>query len=403
MFKYSLVPQVTEGIDCLTPEDIMELDAYCRQRYIDFVPNQNCFGHMHRWLAREEYKHLEVGYPQEKTGTINPLLEEANDLVDMIFDSLLPYYDSEYVNIGLDEAFGLGKFQLEDCCREHGSDNVFLDYLNRLSDRIGEKYNKKVQFWADMITSYPDSFYRIPKGSVALEWGYEVMSTTKMEKHCKDLKSKGVEFYVCPSVDTYLSLTGRFDVASFNLRTTAEIGRNYGAKGYLVTDWHYEQDPQFGIWSFLPAAVGGQYSWNVEEEQKQLVMETYFERRARDFLDFFFFEGKSVSEQLQRLANYFLLEPERVRLGTMCGMLLPFPMETTSYGAYFDIKDCGDDFYFDNVVRYVEGILVDLENLDMDQQYKREIVINAKIIILSAKLCKVRLHMKIDAETLIVL
>ena len=45
-FKYAAYPKETADFDCLTPEDIEELDAYCRQRFIDLVPNQNSFGHM---------------------------------------------------------------------------------------------------------------------------------------------------------------------------------------------------------------------------------------------------------------------------------------------------------------------------------------------------------------------
>ena len=38
-FKYAAYPKETADFDCLTPEDIEELDAYCRQRFIDLVPN----------------------------------------------------------------------------------------------------------------------------------------------------------------------------------------------------------------------------------------------------------------------------------------------------------------------------------------------------------------------------
>ena len=45
------------------------------------------------------------------------------------------------VNIGLDEAYGLGKYNLEDICNEKGREHVFMDWLNKLADH-GQKLLK---------------------------------------------------------------------------------------------------------------------------------------------------------------------------------------------------------------------------------------------------------------------
>ena len=398
-FKYPLFPEVTEGFDCLTPADIRALEKYAADRFIDLVPNQNCFGHMGAWLEREEYKHLEVSDGKERTYTINPLLPEANRLVDKIFDSLLPYFRSEYVNIGLDEAYGLGRYQLEDYCKTHGKDTLFMENLGRIAAYVRDRHGKRVQFWSDMIIGYPASLEKLPEGATVLEWGYEVMSERKMEKHCRYLHEKGIDFYVCPSANTHFSLTGRFETSAYNIRTSAELGRIYGAKGCMLTDWSMDQEghPHSLVWSYLPIALGGMYFWNVEEEQKGRIMETYFERLSCDFLDLFVF-GESVARHLHRLSNYYLLEPERVRLGTMCGMTLWQEIGKTGYGAYFDLKDCGDDFYFDNVIRYIEKVCADVKTLAFDEDYKQEISLGADTVILAAELCKLRMHGRLDAK-----
>ncbi len=33
--------------------EIRQLDAFCRARHVELVPNQNCLGHMNRWLAHD--------------------------------------------------------------------------------------------------------------------------------------------------------------------------------------------------------------------------------------------------------------------------------------------------------------------------------------------------------------
>ncbi len=400
-FKYPLLPAATEGIDCLTPEDITELDEYCAERHIDLVPNQNCLGHMGKWLARDEYKHLAVGAGIESTGTINPLLPESRELVDTLFESLLPYFRAGYVNVGLDEAYGLGKHELKEICEERGVDGFFMDYLNDINERVGKKYGKRIQFWADMIINYPDSFERIPRGAIAMEWGYELIQSQLMTEHCAALRDKGADFYVCPSCNTHFTFTGRFDVTSFNLRTAGEVGRKYGAMGYLVTDWGmgYEGHPHFGVWSFIPAALGGQYAWNVGEEQNGENFKVGFIRGAMDFVDFFRFGGVKVSDFLYRASNYYLLEPDRIHCGTMCGQLFPFPIEKTGYFHLFDLKNYGDvDFYFDNVIRYMNDIAADVEALEIDSQYKREILVNMKSVVLSAEICKIRMNKTVTPE-----
>lgn len=48
-------------ISLLSVDDILELDSYCRERFIQLVPNQNSFGHFHRWLKHDNYrKYAEV-------------------------------------------------------------------------------------------------------------------------------------------------------------------------------------------------------------------------------------------------------------------------------------------------------------------------------------------------------
>ena len=47
-FAYQQHRQVWQNASPMTAEETLALDAYCRQRNVDLVPNQNSFGHMHR-------------------------------------------------------------------------------------------------------------------------------------------------------------------------------------------------------------------------------------------------------------------------------------------------------------------------------------------------------------------
>ncbi len=392
-FKYAAYPKETADFDCLTPENIVELNVYCQERFIDLVPNQNSFGHMYTWLRKPDFHHLGLYEREDEVpSTLNPLLPESFEFVCNLYKSLLPYFTSDYVNIGLDEAYGLGRYQIEEYCKQKGKDVVFMEWLNKLNDHIKENYGKKVMFWADMIYNYPQSYHMVPKDAVALEWGYELIQSQRMTAHCIAYRDAGVRYYVCPSVNTHGSLTSRMDVTTFNLRTCAELAVEYGAEGYLVTDWgdggHYQQ----WCWSMQPIALGGQYGWNPGKQQDGESFKADFIRAAEDFTDDYFFGGAKVSRLMYRMANYYLLEPERVHVCTMSAKQLTLPLSETKYAHLFDMKDSGDDFYFNNVTAYVRKVMADIEKLDFDERLKREIRVTAWMIELGSEICKVKLH-----------
>ena len=391
-FKYAAYPEETADFDCLTPEDIQELDAYCRERFIDLVPNQNSFGHMYTWLKKPAFHHLGLYEGDEVPSTLNPLLPESFQFICNLYASLLPCFSSEYVNIGLDEAYGLGRYQIEAYCREKGKDVVFMEWLNKLSDHIRSTYGKKVMFWADMIYNYPQSYSMVPKDAVALEWGYELIQSQRMTDHCIAYRNAGVRYYVCPSTNTHGSLAGRMDVTTFNIRTCGELASEYGAEGLLLTDWGDGGHAQSWVWSMNPIALAGQYGWNPGPKQDGESFKAYFIRDAERFVDDWFFGGVHVSRLLYRMANYYLLEPERVHVCTMSAKEINLPVSQTKYAHLFDIRDSGDDFYFDNVTDYVRRVMADIEKLDFDETWKREIRLASRLIRFGSELCKVKLH-----------
>ena len=389
-FKYAAYPEETAHFDCLTPEDIRELDAYCKERFIDLVPNQNSFGHMYTWLKKPHFHHLGLFEADETPSTLNPTLPESFDFMCNLYKSLLPHFSSEYVNIGLDEAYGLGKYQIEEYCREKGRDVVFMEWLNKLNDHIASTYGKKVMFWADMIYNYPQSYHMVPKDAVALEWGYEYIQSQRMTDHCIAYRDAGVRYYVCPSVNTHSSYTSRMDVTTFNIRTCAELAVEYGAEGILLTEWG--GGGQFGVWCLTPIALCGQYGWNIGKMQDGETFKADFIRASEDYVDEMYFGGKPVSRLMYRMANYYLLEPERVHVCTMSAQLLLKPLLTTNHAYLFDLKDSGDDFYFDNVSDYVRRVMADIEKIDFDPLMKTEIRLTAWLIEIGSEVCKLKLH-----------
>jgi len=406
-FKYTQFPEYVKDVKCLTVEDIEYLDNYCAERFIDLVPNQNSFGHMHHWVNKPELKHLALSEGDTVYGTLNPLLDESVELMDKIYGSLFPYFKSKYAHIGLDEAFGLGRFQTKEACERDGIDTVFVNYLNKLNTVVNEKYGKEIQFWDDMIISHPESFDKFPKNVTAVEWGYGIISTQMMEQRCRVLQEKGVRYYVAPGTAAWEALTSRVGVMEFNVRTAAELGRKYGAVGFMMTDWGMPADGhmQFLVHSYFPCAMAAQYGWNVGREQDRQSFKNAFRFGAMEYLDKNVFHGEKVGELMYKLGRYYYLEPHKIHGMTMCASALFYPLTQRFFGnpdlddaVIYDMDKLDDPFYFENVIEYVTKVRNAFIATEFDERLKREILVNAEMILIGAEISLIKTNKAVSEE-----
>ena len=268
-FAYRNHPIVWEKASPLTGEEIMALDAYCRERFVELVPNQNAFGHMTRWLIHEPYAHLAEapegwtspwGQHYDEPFTVTPT-DESLALVRELLDELLPHFSSRQVNVNADETFDLGQGVSKDLVEELGVGRVYLDFLLKIYQEVTAR-GHTMQFWGDIIVQHPDLTSELPRDAIALEWGYE--AGHPFDEHGEIFASSGVPFYVCPGTSSWRTLAGRTDNAIGNLRSAAENGLKHGAIGYLNTDWGDEGHMQPLPVSYLGFLVGAAESWNHE-------------------------------------------------------------------------------------------------------------------------------------------
>lgn len=265
-FAYSNHRTVWEHASPLTAGEILALDAYCRERFIDLVPNQNSFGHMHRWFEHERYLPLaEVETEFESPwGTIappyslSPAVPQSLDLLDELFAELLPNFTSQMFNVGCDETIDLGLGKSKAQVEQHGKGRVYLDFVLNIYERV-TAHNRTMQFWGDIINQYPDLVPEIPKDTIALEWGYE--ADHDFAGKARLFADSGVPFYVCPGTSSWNTIAGRTENCIGNTRSAVENGLKHGAIGVLNTDWgdngHWQTLPV----SYLGFAYGAALSW----------------------------------------------------------------------------------------------------------------------------------------------
>ena len=365
-FAYESFPQVWELETPVTGDEILQIDAYCRERYIELVPNQNSFGHMEHWLARPEFNHLaEIPegfmlpdnmydhdlYPDGlfmQAGTFHTGDPEVLSLLGTMYDDLLPYFTSSLFNVGCDETYelGLGKSKAE--ADSAGKGQLYLSFLQKIH-KLAAARGKTMQFWGDIIIQHPELIPQLPKDIIAMEWGYS--AGHPFEADTLKFREAEIPFYVCPGTSSWNSLTGRTDNMLANLRSAAVHGKTNGAAGYLITDWG-----DFGHWQHLPVSYAGfiygaALSWNVENN---------LDADIAGYLNHSVFRDRSakIGSMLLDLGNYYKLESGTLRPNdSEMSMLLRSRLDNMG------IVQKLTSIHFDQLEAYISAIEDQLEEL----------------------------------------
>lgn len=274
-FAYRDHQQVWQDASPLTPADIQALDTYCRDRYIELVPNQNSFGHMERWLRHPAYHHLAEspnGFEHPISGwkefgsTLKPTPQSAA-FADSLFAELLPNFTSRQLNVGGDEPWELGQGYSREGVAARGKTRVYLDHLLRIQEKVHAR-GCRMQFWGDIIINQPELARELPGDVTALLWGYEVDHPFAV--HCQAMRDAGANFLVVPGTSTWNSIGGRLYTALPNIDAAARNAIQHQANGLLLTDWGDNGHHQSHLTSILPILHAAARSWNFQEQALDL-------------------------------------------------------------------------------------------------------------------------------------
>lgn len=271
-FAYRGHERVWRGASPLTPSQIRRLDAACQAVGIELVPNQNSFGHFHRWLIHEPYRQLAEcpdGIEHPFSASREPFSLCATDprslnLLDELYGQLLPCFASRQLNVGLDETFDLGQCRSADACRERGKSSVYLDFVRRLRD-LAARHGRSIQMWGDIVLEKPEQIEELPADVTVLAWGYE--ADHPFDDQARRFRASGRPFYLCPGTSSWLSFAGRTHNALHNLARAAIAGEASGAEGYLICDWGDRGHLQPWIASLPGLVAGAEFAWTTARAQ----------------------------------------------------------------------------------------------------------------------------------------
>ncbi len=385
VFEFEHFKKYIEGKDVLTIEELKKIKKYCIENFIELVPVQNGFGHMEKWLKIPELEDLAIKRDDGgECDTINPFDDRSVELVDTLYSDLFPYFNSEYVNIGMDEPHSLGMGQTKEACEKEGKDNVYISFLNRIIKLVNEKYNRTPMFFDDIIFEKPECIEKIEGNCVVMDWGYE--TETPFTARCELLSRLGLKFYTCPGTSTWGSYTGRFDNMIYNIENAVKACIAYNGEGMLLTDWGDGGHPQCIAMSYIPYVFGACCSWNYKSSLydfsywKKVDIVKYIE----EYLDKFIFKKEGVAKILHRMANYYLLENQNrfneTYIKSDTSAYIKETVPTTGW-----LKPILSKKETVNIENYMLDLKEELTALGTDTPYFDDIILNCDMVILFAR------------------
>jgi len=253
-FAFRRHPNIGQGWGALTPEELMALDTYCHDRYVDLVPCLQSFGHMRKILELPEYAHLAES---DQLWGLAPIDPGTYELLDDLYADHLACFRSRYFNVCSDETYDLGTGKSQAAAEHEGKGRLYLGHILRLHE-LAAKYGRTMMVWDDIFLHYPELVAEIPKDAILLNWAYEAQDEYPQVNGFHEV---GLRQMACPGTSSWNSLFPRLENSRVNIRNFVTAGRRVGAMGVLNTDWGDHGHPNLPGESWYGYAYGAAEGW----------------------------------------------------------------------------------------------------------------------------------------------
>ena len=307
-YEYKNIKEALADKNYLTQEEYLEVEKYAIEKYIDFVPNQNGFGHMSDWLALDKFKELaecpdgfEIWGSKRPPSTLDPTNPKSFELVKQMYEEMIPFTKSKYFNMNFDEPYELGHGKSKQECLKTSTEDVYIEYLEKLANVV-RKYNKTPMIWGDVLVKHPDKISKLSKDIVFVDWGYN--KAYDFVNHAKMLEELKVKYLLAPGTSTWSSITGRFIDMKETIENSTCSSKKYHGLGVLLTDWGDMGHLQYLPSSYLGFIYGAMLSWSsgtIEDAEKYLAI---------------ILNDETLAKVIVELSHYHELEGEYRDYGT---------------------------------------------------------------------------------------
>ncbi len=242
-----------------TKEEIREIDAYCIAHGITLKPCIQTLGHLENLLRWGQYNDIR--------DCVNILLAEEEKtycLIDHLFAALADSFSCREVNIGMDEAFlvGRGKYY-----RKHGHVppvEIMKRHLARVLE-IAAKYGFKCDMWGDLFDTmaYSDlngnasveaARAAIPADVSLIYWDYYRIDQGFYENKIKNYRALTDRVKFAGGIWTWRGFCPGTSYALMATEKAMRACQTYGIEDFMQTAWG-DDGGECSVFAALPAIV----------------------------------------------------------------------------------------------------------------------------------------------------
>jgi hypothetical protein len=252
---YPSNPLIAPPGGAMTPDQVRELVAYAARYHIDVIPEQEAFGHLHHMLKYEIYSPL-AETPHGHV--LAPGQPGSLPLIRQFFAEIDSLFPSQFIHLGADETFELGRGQTAERVHAEGIGPVYLDFLKQIEAAL-RPTGKRFLFWGDVAMNSPDLVKTLPKSLVPVAWTYGV--DTSYARFISPFRNAGMETWVAPGVSSWNRVYPDNAIALVNIQRFVRDGQKLGAIGLINTSWDDDGEALFNqVWygALFGAAAGWQ-------------------------------------------------------------------------------------------------------------------------------------------------
>ena len=257
-FAYRNHPEVHAAASPIDAAEIRQLDAFCRARHVELVPNQNCLGHMNRWLRARS-------------------LPAAGDRAGRLRRSVRHHPAADDDRAGEP---GLARARPRapgaSCCRSSRAAGSTSGSTRRGScrraawttscpgwprcARCPSSTGGEMLMWGDMVSGRPDLVASLPAGRDGVRMGLRRL-VSRSTSAAPSWPGRGCRSGWRPGPRAGSSILGRITNARTTCRRAAAAALAHGGSGYLNTDWGDIGHLQQSVISEPGLAYGAAVSW----------------------------------------------------------------------------------------------------------------------------------------------
>jgi hypothetical protein len=231
MFKFKNYPDIGKNRGAYSKEEIQELFTFAKKHFVDVIPIFQTIGHWDDILQNPKFWNYGE-FPG--SNSLNIANEEIYEMLDTMIGELSKVFTSEYIHIGADESFDIGRVASKQYIKEKGLGNAYLKHYKKVYDIAKKHGYKKVVIYHDILYKYDDVLENLPKDIIIMYWKYN-----SQKKHPTIDKIKNFDFpiIVSPSIMDFNRVFPSIDKYEQNIINLIKYGFKKGIEGEVTSSW----------------------------------------------------------------------------------------------------------------------------------------------------------------------